>query len=71
VRQAVAQTLGMLEPGTLAQHGATLVALLEDPYAGVRGAVMETLGKLEAVPTLQLGFADGLPCRSPCSEPQT
>ena len=47
VRQAVVETLGRLEPATLAQHSAALVAGLEDVDAVVRGMVVKTLGKLE------------------------
>ena len=47
MRRAVLTTLGKLEPGTLAQHSATLVAMLEGSDAYVRRAVVETLGILE------------------------
>ena len=49
-RMAALKILGKLKPATLlAQHGAALVAVLEDSYADadVRTAVVETLGKLE------------------------
>ena len=39
--------LGKLEPAALAQHGAALVAKLEDSEGSVRWAAVETLGKLE------------------------
>ena len=42
------QTLGELEPASLAQHGAALVARLEDEDVGVREAVAQTLMKLES-----------------------
>ena len=51
------KTLGKLEPGTLAQHGAALVARLEDSDADVRRAVVETLGKLEPATLAQHGAA--------------
>ena len=42
------QTLGQLEPATLALHGAALVARLEDEDVGVRRAVAQTLRKLDS-----------------------
>ena len=48
VRRAVVETLGQLEPATLAQHGAALVARLEDEDPFVRLAVAQTLMKLES-----------------------
>jgi hypothetical protein len=50
----VVETLGKLEPATLAQHGAALVARLEDSDADVRRAVVETLGKLPPLDSLAL-----------------
>ena len=41
------ETLGKLEPAALAQHGAALVARLEDSYWNVCKAAVQTLGKLE------------------------
>ena len=46
-RRAAVETLGKLEPRTLAQHSAALVARLLDSNADVRQAVVRTLGKLE------------------------
>ena len=46
--RAVVETLGQLEPATLAQHGAALVARLEDEDPFVRMAVAQTLMKLES-----------------------
>jgi HEAT repeat protein len=48
----VVETLGKLEPATLAQHGEALVASLEDLDEGVRKAVVETLGKLQPLDSL-------------------
>jgi len=57
VHQAVVKMLGMLEPATLAQHGAALVARLEHSDAGVRQAVVQILGKLEPSTLAQHGAA--------------
>ena len=57
VRQEAVKTLGKLEPGTLAQHGAALVAGLEHQDVGVRQAVVQTLGRLEPGTLAQHGAA--------------
>ena len=57
MREAGVETLGQLEPATLAQHGAALVARLEHSDAGVREAVVETLGQLEPATLAQHGAA--------------
>ena len=54
MRLAVVETLGKLEPGTLAQHGAAIAARLEDSDADVRDAARETLGKLQPLDSLAL-----------------
>ena len=57
MRWAVVKTLGKLEPATLAQHGAALVARLEDEDDDVRKAAVETLGNLEPATLAQHGAA--------------
>ena len=51
------ETLGKLEPGALAQHGAALVARLDDSDGNVRRAVVQTLRKLEPATLAQHGEA--------------
>jgi HEAT repeat protein len=53
-RRAALTTLGKLEPATLAQHSAALVAKLEDKEWEVRQKVVVTLGKMEPAKLAQL-----------------
>ena len=55
VRETVVRTLGKLEPATLAQHGATLIASLADSVPSVREAVVKTLEKLELATLATIG----------------
>jgi len=59
VRRAAVKTLGsiLMEPATLAMHGAALVARLEDSDAVVRQAVVAMLGKLEPATLAMHGAA--------------
>ena len=53
VRRAAVKTLGKLQPAALAQHGAAIVAKLEDSKWQVRQAAVETLGKLDVADLAQ------------------
>ena len=57
VRKTAVETLGRLEPASLAQHGAALVARLGDSDWRVRQAAVQTLGKLDSASLAQHGAA--------------
>ena len=46
-RKYALQTLGLLEPATLAQHADAVVAMLEDPDEGVRCKALDTMRQLD------------------------